>query len=429
MRGRLIALALLAVAATWAPVARAQGPPLDVDPALLSAALSCPGGLGHPDRPVVLLVHGTGTTGQETWPEGLGRSLAVSGFDWCMVELPDRALGDIQTSSEYVVAAVRELGAATGRRIDLIGHSQGAVEIRWAVRFWPDVRAQVDDLVTLAGANDGVQSASFACSGGQCAPAIWQMRVGAALEAALNKVPAPPGPSYTAIYSSTDELVQPASSATIPGASNVLLQELCPGRYVEHAYIVFDAPAVATTLDALSHPGAADPARVPREACSQMSGPGIDPAASFAASATLGANALTAITTHPAVATEPPLRGYASGARPGSGGSGSAPRGSVRVVGARRWRNGSVRLRARVSGSGTLTVSHARQRQTKARFRRVVRRVSRTRTVVLGLRPTAAGRALLARRGAFRARARLSFEPSAGAPVRRTRTVRFTLQQ
>src|SRR5207237_1156355 len=83
--------------------------------------------------PVVLLVHGTATTATETWPEGLGKTLPLAGFDWCMVQLPDRALGDIQISNQYVVAAVRTLARRTRRRVDLIGHSQGGLQTRWAI--------------------------------------------------------------------------------------------------------------------------------------------------------------------------------------------------------------------------------------------------------------------------------------------------------
>lgn len=424
LRLAILSVALLLVAFLTPPARAAEGPPLEVDPALLHAALSCPDGLTHPERPVVLLVHGTGTTGAETWPDGLGKTLPLMGFDWCMVELPDRALGDIQTSSEYVVAAVRELHDGAGRRVDLIGHSQGAVEIRWAVRFWPDVRAAADDLITLAGANDGVQTANSSCGLGYCAPALWQMRVGAALEAALNRIPAPPGPSYTAIYSSTDELVQPASSGTFQGASNVLIQDICPGRYVEHAYLPFDAAAVAIALDALQNPGAADPARVSRSACDQVAGPGIDPTASMTATATLGANALVAITTHPTVRAEPPLRGYASSADPAPPAAPSpASQPSVRVVAVRARRGGTATITVRVSGEGTLTVADARG---KARFRQVTRHVRAARDVMLTLRPSTAGRRMLAGRGSFRARARLTFAPADGPAVSRTRSVLFS---
>jgi triacylglycerol lipase len=198
------------------------------------ASYTCPDGLHHRGKPVVLLVHGTATTGAETWPDGLGKALPLAGFDWCMVELPDRALTDIQVSNEPVVAAVRSLARATHRRIDLIGHSQGGLQTRWAIRWFPDVARAVEDDITFAGSNDGVLSASGSCALGSCAPAIWQQRVGSALEGALNRRRMPAGPSYTAIHSATDELIQPTSSGTFAGARDVLVQDLCPGRYVGH---------------------------------------------------------------------------------------------------------------------------------------------------------------------------------------------------
>lgn len=438
----LLALLLAGVAA---PAARADtGPPLTVDPGLVRAALSCPDGFTHDARPIVLLVHGTGTTAAETWPEGLGRTLPLAGFDWCMVQLPDRALGDIQDSSEYVVGAVRDLVARTGRHVHLIGHSQGAVEIRWAVRFWPDVRESVDDLITFAGANNGTDTASFSCSLGYCAPAIWQMRVGAALQAALNREPAPPGPSYTAIYSNTDELVRPASAATFEGASNVLIQDVCPGRYASHAYMVFDAPAVAIALDALEHPGPAERARVPRKSCEQVAGPGIDPVASLTATSILGANGFLAIMTHETVPAEPPLRAYAtegSGApaEPGTAAAPPAPReppggaatgaasSRLALAGARTRRNGAVDLLVRVPGAGTLRARDARQHGS-ARFRRATRRPAAAGTLVVRLRPTAAGRRLLARRGFFTVRARITFASSSAPAGKLSPKVRFGLR-
>jgi len=288
-----------------------QGPALDVDPTALDTALTCPDGLRHPDKPVVLLVHGTATTATETWPEGLGKTLPLARFDWCMVQLPDRALGDIQVSNQYVVAAVRTLARRTRRRVDLIGHSQGGLQTRWAIRWWPDVAQIVEDDITFAGSNDGVASASADCSGGRCAPSVWQQRQGSALEAALNRRPMPAGPSYTAIHSATDELIQPTSSGTFAGASDILVQDVCPGRYVGHVQAVYDAVYIAFALDALTHPGPASKARVGTAPCSQIYGPGIDPAQATAGIHTLYENAAIATADHPPTDAEPPLRAYA----------------------------------------------------------------------------------------------------------------------
>jgi hypothetical protein len=186
------------------------GPPLSTNTVALETALSCPDGLSHPGHDVILLVHGTAVTAAQTWPDSLGSVLPQAGFDWCMVELPDRALGDIQTSAEYVVAAVRAIHGRSGRQVSLVSHSLGADEIRWSVRWWPDVRAEVDDLVTLEGINRDAGLPSAECIPGRCYPAAWQFRPGAAFMDALNRVPTARGPSYTTIRSLTDEGVQPA---------------------------------------------------------------------------------------------------------------------------------------------------------------------------------------------------------------------------
>src|SRR4051794_27885217 len=88
--GVAAALALAPAAAPAAYPPRPAGPRLDVPRSKLDHALTCPEGFRHGNRPVVLLVHGTATTATETWPEGFGRSLTAKGFDWCMVQLPDR---------------------------------------------------------------------------------------------------------------------------------------------------------------------------------------------------------------------------------------------------------------------------------------------------------------------------------------------------
>lgn len=73
-----------------------------------------------------------------------------------------------------------------------------------------------------------------------------------------------------------------------------------------------DAAAIAVALDALTHRGAADPARVGSAPCSQVYGPAIDPAQATAAIATLYENAGAAVAVHSQQDAEPPLRPYAA---------------------------------------------------------------------------------------------------------------------
>ena len=331
MRRTILATAVLIFAVAVAPGLRADqggagaspargepGPALESDPVALDTSLACPEGLRHPEHAGVLLIHGTATTAAETWPSGLGRVLTASGFDWCTVQLPGRALVDIQESAEYVVAAVRRLHRQTGRIVSLVGHSQGALQTRWAIRWWPDVRAAVDDLITIAGANREIPWTRAAFCNPRCAPPIWQFSLGARFMQSLNRVPAPGGPSYTTIRSLTDNLIQPAAPeatavATIDGATNIAVQDLCPGRVVEHVGLVFDAVALAVVLDALTHPGSADATRVGTAHCAELYAAGIDPVVAAAAITTLYANAFPAVPAARQVDAEPTLRPYVEG--------------------------------------------------------------------------------------------------------------------
>jgi hypothetical protein len=52
-------------------------------------------------------------------------ALNNAGIDVCTVDLPDRALTDIQVSAEYVVYAVRHMREHYHSKVDILGHSQG----------------------------------------------------------------------------------------------------------------------------------------------------------------------------------------------------------------------------------------------------------------------------------------------------------------
>jgi triacylglycerol esterase/lipase EstA (alpha/beta hydrolase family) len=289
-----------------------SGPALTVPESELAAAMACPSGLTHPDGPIVVFVHGTGSTSDESYNPTFAKSLPAVGLDGCTVQMPNRAESDIQISAEYVVYAVRTLAAQTGRRLVIVGHSQGGLEPRWAARWWPDVRELVDDIVTLATPNQGTVVADAACAN-NCTEAIWQQRYGSNFTKALNRVAAPGPVSYTAVYSQTDEIIQPALPEAVgafAGASNIAIQGICPGRPVHHVQPLFDAVAFAIFMDAVLHDGAADAARIDRASCLQMLAPGIGPDVWL--DDVIGySNAIVQGGNYPAVDHEPELKPYA----------------------------------------------------------------------------------------------------------------------
>jgi hypothetical protein len=338
-----LGLSLAAVALPAAAPARAAGPPLGVPEHQLASALRCAGDLAGAARAPVLLVHGTGSTVEESWRSGYLYALSeVEKIPTCAVQLPDRAMEDIQIASEYVVHAVRRMARASGRRIAVVGHSQGGVEPMWALRFWPDVPPLVEDLVAMATPYNGTASANGRC-GSACQPSVWQQRQGSRLLGAIARQPAPAGPSYTSIATLYDAVVQPQPEASrLPGARNVVLQDICPNRPVDHLNMLYDNLTYSLVLDALRHAGPADPSRLPEGICQTTSIP-VD-SRTYGQDVALGvANVVGAFTIYREVDEEPALFCYADPAS-SRGVATYCPAGSTRTVARRRAASAPMRV-------------------------------------------------------------------------------------
>lgn len=305
----------LSLAAFVVPAAAGADPRLDVPAGALRAALQCPRHFAHPAHNPVLLVHGTGLDADESWAWNYELALPPAGYDWCAVTLPDRALGDIQISAQYVVYAIKRIHAITHRRLTVITHSQGGMEGRWAIRWWPRARADTAELIDLASPNHGIYGADGCARSGNCWPAVWQMASTSHFLKALNSVQETPGQvAYTQIYSQTDELVEPSSTARLSGGhntANIAVQSICPGRIVHHAGLLSDLVVWELVLDAISHPGPANPARIDRGSCLESTMPHTTPRGVLAGNAFLYTRAAVAFEEHPGVSAEPPLKPYA----------------------------------------------------------------------------------------------------------------------
>lgn len=315
MRAAAIRLSLvLAACAQGAPDSTStDGPALTVKPEALESAIHFPAAGTY--GPPVLLVHGTDSTADESWSTTYAPALTGAGYAVFTIDLPQRALIDIQESAEYLVYAIRRISSLTGRKLSIIGHSQGGLEPRWALRWWPDTRDKVDDLISLGTPQHGTIIADADCVPG-CAAADWQMKRDSHFIAALNRDDETPGETdYTSIYSETDELVEPqlpVSTSALQGAANIAVQDVCPGRPVNHVGLMRDPVVYTLVMDALSHDGGADAARIPFAVCLEVFIPGTDPAGALHAEEAYLATFTrdeSAYTTN----SEPPLRSYASG--------------------------------------------------------------------------------------------------------------------
>lgn len=316
---------LTAPAALAPPPAAASSPPLLTPPALLANSLRCSSGVDGANRSPVLLVHGTALDAKSSFSWNWQRALPKAGIPHCTIELPQLAMGDIQTAAEYVVYAVREMARRSRQKVQIVGHSQGGMLPRWALRFWPDIRPLVDDLVSLSASNHGTLDAQLICVL-PCAPAIWQQRPDSALLAALNQgFETLPEVSYTSIYTRIDEVVVPNVGLVVGPASsalrdsgnhvrNIATQDICPLNAADHFLIgTADAVAYAVALDALTHDGPARPERVHGAVCLDLFMPGVNPLTFLTDFANLVLVAGGQVALGPKVTREPPLRCYVNG--------------------------------------------------------------------------------------------------------------------
>jgi Lipase (class 2) len=295
------------------------GPPLDVPQSALAASLTYTANVVHAKTNPILLVAGTTMTPDINFSWNYERAFKEQNIPFCTVTLPNHEMSDIQTAGEYIAYAIRHIHQISGRKVDILGYSQGGMVPRWALRFWPDTRAMVDDLVAIDPSNHGTLDANALCLT-PSAPAIWQQQENSHFLQALNSgAETFAGISYTVIYSRTDEVVFPNLNAEGCSAlhtgqgqiANIAVQDICPSDVSEHlAMGSFDPVAYALAMDAFTHPGPANPARIPPSVGLSLFQPGVDPLTFATNYANYVANAATVLATSPRVNAEPPLAPY-----------------------------------------------------------------------------------------------------------------------
>jgi Lipase (class 2) len=253
-------------AATGSATGRAAAPP--------SAGFdnwNCRPSAAHP-QPVVLL-HGLGATGPENFAE-LGPYLASAGYcayattyGEAIPGVPVGGLTAIPQSATQIAAFIGQVRASTGaKKVDLVGHSEGAFEALYGPKFVSGEASEVDRVVALAPPTHGTTFASLVTIAGDLGalaavdavlavggcPACTELTTGSALIASLNSGPVvQPGIAYTIIASTHDELVTPFGTEFVSGADNETVQASCPLDPVGHIGLAFDSDVAELVVNAL----------------------------------------------------------------------------------------------------------------------------------------------------------------------------------
>ena len=311
-------LGVLAVALFgFAAPAAASGPALTVPKSDMRAALTCVGKVANAKQTPIMLVTGTGATGGQAYALAKGE-LDHFGHPVCYIDFPDFMTGDIQISVQYLVYGLRREFRLAGRKVAVLGISQGGMLPRFALTYWPDLRSKVSDVVASAGTQHGT-TVDFCTAEGMCTPAGWQQLRGSKLLRALNSQPdeTPGRVSYTTVRSLTDETVKPQGgkhpTSALEGARNILIQAICPGRRTTHIGTGIDSVNYAAATDAIRRRGAgkrgaAKVSDFPSGVCSHPYGPGLDEATTDALLAGSGGTILNQIMASPTVSAEPKVR-------------------------------------------------------------------------------------------------------------------------
>jgi triacylglycerol lipase len=262
MRIVLAVLALLLVPST----ASAAAPPPP------GANVACTPTSARP-YPVVL-VHGTFENRFDNW-QAMSPALKAAGY--CVYALNYGShngsgllgvygVGEIERSARELRDFVAGVRASTGAaKVSLVGHSQGGLMPRYFIKYLGGAGI-VDDLVGLAPSNHGTTNPLAPIAGPSC-PACRQQVAGSAFLRDLNAGDETPGDvSYTQIETRYDEVVTPYTSAFLapgPRTANILLQDACPAKVIDHHEMPNDGLAIRWALQALGRPGPADPAHPP----------------------------------------------------------------------------------------------------------------------------------------------------------------------
>lgn len=230
------------------------------------------------DRPhPVILVHGTGLNGGNSWAT-VGAALAAEGYCvWApTVGAPPGpgdspgSLGGLDSltgaSAPQLVAEIDRVRALTGaHQVDLVGHSQGAI-IASFVAATARTEA-VRTVVTLGAdpARSGDGPPEFVTAATNTLSAETAQRDAEATLAWLGDegVPFARGVRYVAVSSDYDELTGPVVAPIVPGFVDlqvVRLQDGCEEDRSGHLTVLASPRAVDLVVDALGGPrtGAAD---------------------------------------------------------------------------------------------------------------------------------------------------------------------------
>ena len=264
----LAATTLTLLGASLMGVPAAQADTVDVSPPGAND-WTCKPSAAHP-YPVVL-VPGTFENMAKNWAT---MSPALKSQGYCVFALNYGATngvdatGPVADSARQLAPFVDKVLASTGaRKVDLVGHSQGGMMPRYYLGFLGGAD-KVNHLVGIAPSNHGTRGLitptpdavpPATSVGGSNCQACADQQAGSPFLTELNSIgDTVPGPAYTVISTTHDEVVTPYPSQFLAGpaqqVTNITIQDKCPADVIDHDQAPNDPVTQRLVSDALGQP-------------------------------------------------------------------------------------------------------------------------------------------------------------------------------
>lgn len=196
----------------------------------------------------VLLVPGYG--GNTRSLEQLADRIRATGRTATVVAPPGDGTGDLRAQAKNLGDAAQRAIDDGAPSVDVVGYSAGGV-VTWLFLREYDGIPRTRRVVTLGSPLHGARlaAAGAALAPGACPAACRQLAPGSDLLDDLDEDPAPV--PWLSVWTENDETVQPPDSARLDGATNVSMQQICPGATISHSALPVDPQVTALVLKAI----------------------------------------------------------------------------------------------------------------------------------------------------------------------------------
>ncbi|KAI5248659.1 alpha/beta-hydrolase [Aureobasidium subglaciale] len=279
----------------------------------------------------VILMPGSGSTGYFTYVGNYIKLLTGSGYaDPVWLNIPGYLLNDAQVNAEYAAYAINYIASITGKKVSIIGWSQGNIDIQWAFKYFTSTVKSVRNHIAISPDYAGTVNANLICPDGlPCDPAVLQQQYKGTSNF-IDRMRLGNGDSAyvptTTVYSGLfDEIVEPQqgtgasaylNDARKVGVTNNYLQGICPGlpggSFYTHEGVLYNPIAFGLVKDALINGGAGKTSRLDlNKLCNIYLAEGLNVGDLLVTENSIVVAALSLILYLPKVVVEPAIKAYA----------------------------------------------------------------------------------------------------------------------